>query len=99
MPLGDLNCSTKRGSRHDPGRYERDLAGTHLRTPSFKAGVDDVRTGRSARFDFYRGFEYERGRQWAKLAPPTMPLRLGRRLNPHAVALFRKLLKRGYILP
>jgi hypothetical protein len=70
-----------------------------MRTPSFKAGVDDVRTGRSARFDFYRGFEYERGRQWAKLAPPTMPLRLGRRLNPHAVALFRKMLKRGYILP
>jgi hypothetical protein len=70
-----------------------------MRTPSFKAGVDDVRSGRSARFDSYRGVEYERGRQWANLAPPTMQLRLGRRLNPHALALLRKMLKSGDILP
>ncbi len=70
-----------------------------MRTPSFQAGVDDVRNGKAPRFDSYRGVEYERGRQWAKLAPLEMPLRLGRRLNPQALALFRKMLKNRDILP
>jgi hypothetical protein len=58
---------------------------------NFKAGVDDVRAGRPARFDAFDDnlWAYERGRQWATLAPMTMPLRIGKKLNPAAIALFR----------
>jgi hypothetical protein len=73
-------------------------AATVLVTPSqvmaraaFAAGVNDVRTGAPIRFDSFSvddDWSYERGRQWALVAPMSMPLRLGRRLNPAAVLLF-----------
>lgn len=56
----------------------------------FAAGVDDVRSGRAARFDdaLNDQWDYERGRQFALIAPMSMPLRIGRSLNPAALALF-----------
>jgi hypothetical protein len=54
--------------------------------PNFKVGVEDVRAGRPVRFDQYSdGWEYERGRQWAMLAPVSMPLRVRGKLNLQAV--------------
>jgi hypothetical protein len=69
-----------------------------MRSRAFKAGVEDVRAGRPARFDELddRDWGYGRGRQWATLAPMSMPLRVGNRLNPDAVNLFRRELE--YIL-
>jgi len=60
---------------------------TIMRSAAFKAGVEDVRTGQPARFDDYVEWEYERGRQFAVLAPRSMPLRLNGKLNPRAIAL------------
>jgi hypothetical protein len=66
---------------------------TVMRRAAFRRGVEDVRAGRP--FDDWFGgddinkcWDYERGRQWALLAPPTMPLRIDARINPAALALF-----------
>lgn len=63
-----------------------------MRSAAFRAGVNDVRTGRPARFDEFTGanedWSYERGRQWATLAPMNMPLLIGRRINPKAEAVW-----------
>jgi hypothetical protein len=61
-----------------------------IRTKAFARGVADVRAGRSPQFDEENDWDYERGRQWAVIAPPTMPLMLGRRVNPRAVAIFKR---------
>jgi hypothetical protein len=58
-----------------------------IRSADFKAGVDDVRGGRPARFDEFDSDNYERGRQWATIAPTTMPLRVNGKLNPEALRL------------
>jgi hypothetical protein len=84
-----------------------------MRSAAFVAGVEDVRNGRPPDYDaftFNQGEEYlgaaskitahwnyERGRQWASLAPRLMPLKIGAALNPKAVALFCAAAKRGYI--
>jgi hypothetical protein len=58
---------------------------------AFAEGVNDVRAGRPPRFDQMDSWSYERGRQWAVAAPPTMPVTLGRKkLNPEAIAVFRR---------
>jgi hypothetical protein len=54
----------------------------------FARGVADVRAGRPPRFDAENSWEYERGRQWAVAAPKTMPVKIGRRINPRAFAVF-----------
>ncbi len=67
-----------------------------MRSAAFKAGAEDVRAGRPARFDEFDCDDYERGRQWAVLAPMTMPLRLkGGKLNADAVRLFDDAFDRG----
>ena len=43
-------------------------------------------------------WHYERGRQWASLAPRSMLVRVNGALNPKAVALFKAAIKRGYIV-
>jgi hypothetical protein len=55
--------------------------------PAFAAGVADVRAGRPTRFDEFDCWQYERGRQWATLAPITMPLHIRGKLNRKAIAL------------
>ncbi|MFZ0602774.1 MAG: hypothetical protein WAN05_15720 [Roseiarcus sp.] len=68
---------------------------------AFAAGVADVRTGRPVRFDNFEDdnlWGYERGRAFAYLAPMSMPLRRGSRLNFEALLLFSRALARGEIL-
>jgi hypothetical protein len=74
--------------------------GKILGSAAFAAGVRDVREGRPARFDaaFRDDWDYERGRQFAFIAPMTMPLRLGRRLNPAALEILSEALFRHEIL-
>lgn len=68
-----------------------------LRHPDFVAGFDEVRAGRP--FDTSRTtFEYERGRQFGCIAPLSMRLFHGRRLNLAAVGLFVAALKREWLL-
>jgi hypothetical protein len=56
-----------------------------MRSAAFRRGVAEVRAGRPPRFDTENHWDYERGRQWAVAAPATMPLKIGRRLNPDAI--------------
>ena len=63
-----------------------------MRSPGFLQGVEDVRAGRPPRFDDHDGEEdwaYERGRLWAVLAPSSMPLFVGKRVNKKALAIFK----------
>ncbi len=68
----------------------------HYAERGVKAGVDDVRAGKPARFDEFDSDDYERGRQWAMIAPLTMPLRInGGKLNPDAIRLLDNAFDRG----
>jgi hypothetical protein len=66
-----------------------------MRSADFKAGVEDVRAGRPARFDEFNSDDYERGRQWAMIVPAAMPLRVNGNLNPEALRLFDAAFDRG----
>jgi hypothetical protein len=59
---------------------------------AFAAGVNDVRGRKPARFDggFADDWGYERGRQWALIAPRSMPLRIRGKLNIEAMMLFER---------
>jgi len=74
----------------------RVTASSILRRPSFSRGVEDRRAGRPPMFDL-DDWEYERGRLWATLAPVSMPLFIGGRPNPIAVALLAAAMDRGMI--
>jgi len=75
----------------------RATASSVLRDPSFSRGVEDRRAGRPPMFE-RDDWEYERGRLWATLAPLSMPLFIGGRPNPAAVALLRAAIARGLVL-
>jgi hypothetical protein len=66
-----------------------------MRTKAFRRGFDDKRAGRKFSYDSEPEGEpvgdYENGRQLATVAPVGMPLMIGRRLNPKALALFQSL--------
>jgi hypothetical protein len=73
---------------------------TIMKSVEFKAGVEDVRGGMPARFDEFaldHLWAYERGRLFAHLAPRSMPIKVGGKLNPKALALFRLAGQRGLI--
>jgi hypothetical protein len=62
-----------------------------LCSPAFARGVEDIRGGRPPNFDGPDkddAWSYERGRQWAVLAPPDMALFIGKRVNKKALAIF-----------
>jgi hypothetical protein len=71
-----------------------------MRSADFRCGFEDVRSGRPARFDDHHvdGWSYERGRQFAYIAPASMPLKINGKLNPKALTLFAAAHGRGYIL-
>jgi len=71
-----------------------------VRSKEFNAGVADVRRGRAPRFDdpIGRDWNYERGRQWALLAPMRMPPKIDGKANPEAVKLLRLASRKGWIL-
>jgi hypothetical protein len=69
-----------------------------MRHPHFANGLDDIRAGRPFAdhiADEYWG--YERGRLFGAIAPLSMKLFVGGRLNRKAVALFHAAIKRKYI--
>jgi hypothetical protein len=72
-----------------------------MSAPAFAAGVADVRAGKPARYDAFADdayWAYERGRQFALLAPRSMRLRDDRnRLNWRAVLVFNEAYERGDI--
>jgi hypothetical protein len=59
--------------------------------PKFALGVSDVRAGRGypARYDAWEDtndrWAYERGRQWARIAPRNLALKVNGELNPLAL--------------
>ncbi|WP_164937273.1 hypothetical protein [Bradyrhizobium vignae] len=58
-----------------------------MSSSAFELGLSDVRRG--IPFDWRNGeWEYERGRLFGHIAPLNMPLRIGTKLNPKAVALY-----------
>jgi hypothetical protein len=63
-----------------------------MRTAAFRHGVNDVRKGRTPRFDKWGNddWEYEQGRQFAVLAPRSLEVVLEGQLNPEAVEFFRR---------
>jgi hypothetical protein len=68
-----------------------------MSSPAFKLGLDDVRRG--IPFDWrVDEWAYERGRLFGFIAPLDMPLRIGGKLNPKAVALCRAAFERKLIL-
>jgi hypothetical protein len=63
----------------------------------FARGLSDVRTG--VPFDWrIDSWDYERGRLFGRIAPPTMPLRLGSKLSPKAIALLEAAVARRLII-
>jgi len=68
-----------------------------MASPEFARGLDDARKG--VPFDWRNGdWEYERGRLFAYIAPLDMPLRIGGKLNPKAVALCNAAFFRNLII-
>jgi hypothetical protein len=69
-----------------------------MRHPHFARGLDDIRAGRAFAdhvADEY--WAYERGRLFGAIAPLSMPLFIGGRLNPKAVRLFETASDRNLI--
>ena len=62
--------------------------------PTFQLGAADARAGRPYRVDYDLWdtdgqWNYERGRMWATLAPPNLPLKRDGDINPAAIPFFR----------
>jgi hypothetical protein len=78
-----------------------------MKSAAFRKGVEERRASRPPSFDLYDigpehrgdldGWSYERGRLWATLAPPDMPLRIGGKLNPKAVDFYELFSRRKLI--
>ena len=95
----DMPTPKRRKQRRDPDRDQVDTVGCSaaviVDSPYFAIGVADLRAGAPPRFDEMRDeyWGYERGRQWAVLAPIT--------LDPHspmAIRLFEAAQQRGWII-
>jgi hypothetical protein len=61
--------------------------------PSFALGVADMRAGRGVRLAYHTWrpgvqWDYERGRQWAKLAPTSVVLKRNGKITREAVAWY-----------
>jgi hypothetical protein len=84
---------------HEQVETKRVSVESIMRRANFKRGVEDVRAGRAPTFDeFGDDWTYERGRQWASIAPVSMPIKLNGELNPKAVALYWAATDRRLIL-
>ena len=85
--------------RRDPDREQVNTlscnAADIVYSPHFAIGVADLRAGAPPRFDEMQDeyWGYERGRQWAVLAPFTMDPH-----SPTAIRLFEAAEQRGWII-
>jgi hypothetical protein len=97
-------------SDRDQVETEQIGASYFIESRDFARGVEDVRAGRPPRFDAYawdqggapatdRQWAYEKGRQFATIAPRTMPLRIKGKLNLDALRLLVAAINRGDITP
>ena len=81
-------------TRLQPWRREQARASpcspmTIMLHPHFARGLDDIRAGRSFADDVHdKYWAYERGPLFGAIAPSSMPLFDGKRLNPKTVRLF-----------
>jgi hypothetical protein len=82
-------------------RRQADTYGVSLRSivasREFARGFDEVRKG----LPFNPGndaWDYERGRCFGFIAPLDMPLRIGRKLNPKALALAKAAFSRKLLI-
>jgi hypothetical protein len=69
-----------------------------MRQPNFARGLADIRAGRP--FDTHTDddyWAYERGRLFGAIAPLSMPLFIGKKLNPKAIALYEAASRRKLI--
>jgi hypothetical protein len=68
-----------------------------MSTREFERGFEDVRRG--APFDWrINSWQYERGRHFAYIAPISMPLKIGGKLNLKAIALYDAAVQRRYVI-
>jgi hypothetical protein len=97
-------------SDRDQVETEHVGASYFLESRDFARGVEDVRAGRPPRFDEYawdqggmpatdRQWAYEKGRQFATIAPRSMPLRINGKLNLDALRLLVAAINGGDITP
>ena len=97
-------------SDRDQVETEQIGASYFLESRDFARGVEDVRARRPPRFDDYawdqggmpatdRQWAYEKGRQFATIAPRSMPLRIKGKLNLDALRLLVAAINRGDITP
>ena len=63
----------------------------------FARGLDEVRKGLAFNPD-NGDWDYERGRAFGFIAPLDMPLRIGRKLNPKALALAEAAFERKFLI-
>jgi hypothetical protein len=64
-----------------------------MRSREFRWGVKDHRANTDSRANVWRGFSdlnYDRGQQWAEVAPRDMEWIIDGRLSPEAVAIYEK---------
>ena len=60
-----------------------------MRHPNFARGLEDIREGRPFNYEIQDNYwAYERGRQFGARVPPSLPLFIGKKLNPVAVKVF-----------
>jgi hypothetical protein len=71
-----------------------------IRSAEFRAGVEDVRAGRPARFDDFtvNAFLYEWGRQFGFLVPVSFPLMRNGRPTHEARQRFLRAFARGELI-
>ena len=68
-----------------------------MRSAGFKRGVEEVRKGKPPNFE-HSDWNYERGRQFARLAPISMSLEREGKINNKALALLNAAFDRKLIL-
>ena len=104
--LNDEGTGRESGSVAGTANVDREQVATvnigasfFMLLPEFALGVNDMRCGRRPRFDLTGSMDqqwaYERGRQFALIAPASMPLRKKGRLNLEALALLVASVDRG----
>jgi hypothetical protein len=69
-----------------------------MRHPHFAIGLADIRAGRTFNDRLEDDlWAYERGRLFGAIAPLSLPLLIGKKLNPVAIRVFAGACERGWI--